>query len=91
MSSTTRRDIVSWAQVPGVVDVSMAGIGVYLGVALRIFVGAMAVAAPMQRAWRARGVCMPRVRLRVIAPLHDGVGAKPTRVRRRNNPAATAV
>ena len=44
MSSTTRRDIVSWAQVPGIVDVSMSGIGAYFGVALRIFVGAMAAA-----------------------------------------------
>ena len=44
MSSTTRRDIVSWAQVPGIVDVSMAGIGANLGVALRIFVGAIAAA-----------------------------------------------
>ena len=36
--------MVSWAQVPGTVDVSMSGIGAKLGVALRIFVGAMAAA-----------------------------------------------
>ena len=30
--------------MPGTVDVSMAGIGANLGVALRIFVGAMAAA-----------------------------------------------
>ena len=50
MSSTTRRDIVSWAQVPGTVDVSMSGMGVNFGTVLRIFVGAMALAAPMMAA-----------------------------------------
>ena len=66
MSSTTRRLIVSWAQVPGIVDVSMAGMGAYFGVALRIVVGAMAaaqltMAAIAGRASRVRMPCTAAV------------------------------
>mmetsp|Transcript_25051 Transcript_25051/g.76281 ORF Transcript_25051/g.76281 Transcript_25051/m.76281 type:complete len:80 (-) Transcript_25051:1186-1425(-) len=73
MSSTTRRLIVSWAQVPGTVDVSMAGIGANFGVALRIFVGAIA-AAPVMAARRAWEVCMPRRARPVASPLEDSPG-----------------